>query len=131
MLFNNCRSRPHAELYGSNAFYDLDQFGAQANMATELEPGQHCCVATLTENKDIQFGWFCFREERLLPDPDEPNSRVRVLFGEWLGSEILTRAQAIATEPYAQFFNVNSHFKRLSAIRPIGDCITPAGLVRD
>jgi hypothetical protein len=131
MLFNNCRSRPHAELYGSNAFYDLNQFGAQANMATELEPGQHCCVATPTESEDIEFGWFCFREERLMPDPDEPNSTVRVCFGEWLGSETLTRAEAIGTEPYAQFFDFNGHFKRRSAIRPTDDCVAPEGLVRD
>ncbi|MBA4186888.1 MAG: hypothetical protein C0467_02600 [Planctomycetaceae bacterium] len=83
MLFNNCRSRPHAELYGGDAFYDLNQSGAQANMATDLELGQHCCVATPTANNDIEFGWFTFREERSLPDPDELSVTVRVFYGEW------------------------------------------------
>lgn len=131
MLFNNCHSRPHAQLYGAGAFYDLNQFGAQANMATDLQPGQHCCVATPLENDGIEFGWFCFSEVRLMPDPDDPSSIVRVFFGEGLGSERLSRAEAIETEPYADFFNVNGHFKRLSAIRLQGNCVAPAGLVRD
>jgi hypothetical protein len=63
-----------------------------------------------------------------MPDPDDGSSIVRVFFGEWLGSETLPRAEAIATEPYAQFFNVNGHFKRPSAIRPRGELAAPAGL---
>lgn len=131
MLFNNCRSRPHVDLFGSDAFYDLNQFGAQANMATDLISGQHCCVATPTENGEIEFGWYRFSREELMPDPHELDQIVRVFIGEWLGSETLSRDEAIETEPYADFFNVNGHFKRPSAIRPGGMCVAPAGLVRN
>lgn len=41
------------------------------------------------------------------PESDAPTSTVRVFFGEWLWSATLSRAEAIATRPYAQFFNVN------------------------
>ena len=127
MLFNNCRSRPHAQLYGG-AFYDLNQCGLQANMATDLQPGLHCCVATPTRNDDIEFAWYCFAEKRLMPDPDDTSSIVRVFFGEHLGTETFPRNEALTTEPYSDFFNVNGHFKRPSAIRPSGPCIAPVGL---
>jgi hypothetical protein len=130
VLFNNCHSRPHAELYGLGAFYDLNRVGAQANMATDLQPGQHCCVATPAQNGDIEFGWFRFTHEQLMDMPDEPGTTVQVLFGEWLGSESLPRTNAVATEPYAEFFNVNGHFKRPSVIRPKGNCTAPASVRR-
>jgi hypothetical protein len=135
MLFNNSRCRPHSQLFGAGAFYDLNQYGRQANMATDLEPGQHCCVATPAEGDDIVFAWYCFSGERQVQDPaprpDAPTTTVRVLFGEWLGSETLPRADAVTTAPYAAFFNVNGHFKRPSVIRPSGNCTAPAGLRRD
>jgi hypothetical protein len=130
MLFNNCRRRPHAQLYGAGAFYDLYQTDAQANMATNLRRGQHCCVATPADNGDIEFAWYCFSHVRRIEMPDEPGTIGWVFFGEWLGSEHLTRADAIASEPYAGFFNVNGHFKRQRAIRPRGNCVAPAGVSR-
>lgn len=132
MLFNNCRSRPHAELYGPEAFYDLSRDGRQANMAINLKPGQHCCVATPVENNYIMFGWFCFSYEQTMEMPDKPGTTVRVFFGEWLGSERLSRTEAIATKtrPYADFFNIKGHFKQWSAIRSKGHCTAPASLCR-
>jgi len=127
MLFNNCRSRPHAQLFGAGAFDDMNQHGLQASMATDLEPGQHCYVATPAANDNIEFAWYCFSHEELMANPTEPGQTVRVFFGEWLGSETLPRAEAIGTEPYSDFFNVNGHFKRPSAIRPSGACVAPAG----
>jgi len=70
MLFNNCRSRPHAELSGAGAFYELNQHGLQANMATELEPAQRCCFATPAEDEAVEFTWYCFCRERRMQDPD-------------------------------------------------------------
>jgi len=131
MLFNNCRSRHHAQLFGAGAFYDLNQYGLQANMATDLQPGQHCCVATPAENDDIEFAWYCFSHEQPMANPDDPNSIVRVLFGERLGAETLPRAEAIGTGPYSDFFNVNGHFKRPSVIPPSGPCVAPAGLQQE
>jgi len=130
MLFNNCNARDHVGLFGSTAFYDLMTSGKQAEMATNLQPGQHCCVAIRAENGEIEFAWFCFSHEQNMTDPND-SSTVRVFFGDWLGSVTLSRAEAIATEPYADFFNVNGDFKRWSAIRPSGTCVAPAGLVND
>jgi hypothetical protein len=97
-------------------------------MATNLEQGQHCCVATPVKGGNIVFGWFSFSHERIMEMPDKPGTTVRVLFGEWLGSECLPKAEAIVTEPYRDFFNINGHFKRPSAIEPNGQCIAPDGL---
>jgi hypothetical protein len=36
MLFNNCKRRPHADLFGPTAFYDLDTTGEQADPNTHL-----------------------------------------------------------------------------------------------
>ncbi len=128
MLFNNFRRRPHAELFGTTAFYDLMTTGKQASMAVDLPAGQHCCVATPTEDGGIEFGWFAFSRERLVADPAD-GVHVRVFFGDCLGTETLSREEAMATEPYAQFFNVNGHFKRPSAIPPRGPCVAPASVV--
>jgi len=134
VLFNNCKARPHTELYGPGAFYDLNLVGAQANMATNLQQGQHCCAATPVEKRniksDIIFHWFCFSHEQIMEMPDKPGTTVRVFFGEWLGSERLPRAAAVAKEPYTWFFNVKGQFKQLSAIQPRGHCAAPAGLCR-
>jgi hypothetical protein len=129
MLFNNCHRRLHATLFGAGAFYDLDQEGKQAAMATDLQPRQHCCVATPMENGDIEFGWFSFTQVRVMPNPTSPGARVRVLFGESLGSQTLPRAVALGHPLYRQFFNVNGHFKRPSVTRPCGECTAPPGLL--
>jgi hypothetical protein len=130
VLFNNCQARRHSQLYPAGAFYDLNEYGAQANMATDLQSGQHCCVATPTENGDIEFAWYRYTRTERLPDPDETGEQVRVLFGEWLGSETLPKAEAVETEPYSGFFNVHGHFKQWSAIQPEGECLAPTGLRR-
>lgn len=63
-----------------------------------------------------------------MPHPDNPSSTIRVFIGERLGSRTLRRAEAIAIEPYTQFFDVNGHFKQRSAIRPNGECVAPEDL---
>ena len=128
MLFNNARSRPHAYLYGVGAFYDLGLSGRQATMATDLTPGQHCCVATPMEGDTIEFAWYRFSHEWQMPDPDETTSLVRVFYGERLGAQTLPRHEATANPHYASFFDINGNFKRQSAIRPEGECVAPAGL---
>lgn len=116
IFFNNCRGRDHASLFGTGAFYDLNRHGRQAKMATNLRQGDECVVATPDADGHILFGWFAFTHETIMPAEDGVG--VRVMFGEWLRSERLTRDDAIATEPYSVFFNVNGHFKRPSVIRP-------------
>ena len=114
VFFNNCRRRDHAGLFGAGAFYDLNQHGLQAKMATNLTPGDECVVATPAEDGNIVFGWFRFSHESVMPV--EGGVGVRVLFGEFIRSVTLCRDEAISTEPYSVFFNVNGHFKRPSVI---------------
>lgn len=83
-------------------------------MATDLGGGDECVVATPDPLGDIDFRWFAFSHEQVLPA--EEGTKVRVLFGKWLRSEKLTKIDAAATEPYSIFFNVNGHFKRQSVI---------------
>jgi len=119
-FFNNCRARNHAALYPAGAFYDLYRVGRQANMATDLRPGDECVVATPVEGGDIDFSWFSFTHERVMDMPDEPGTRVRVLFGKLIRSECLPKTEAAGSEPYSVLFNVNGHFKRPSVIQPKG-----------
>lgn len=110
--FNNCRSRHHAKLYGSDAFYDLYLTGRQASLATNILPGDECVVATTAANGEIEFIWFEFTHEKILPIPDDPGNKSRVLFGKRLRTEILLKSKAAQTTTYGVFFNINGHFKR-------------------
>ena len=97
-FFNNCHARNHAVLYPAGAFYDLYQVGRQANMATNLRPGDECVVATPAEGEDIDFSWFSFTHERVMHMPDEPGTRVWVLFGKLIRSDHLPKAEAAGRE---------------------------------
>jgi hypothetical protein len=113
-FFNNCRARNHVEIYGSNAFYDLNRTGKQASMATDLKRGEECVVAIPNEEGDIEFVWFSFLQEKITPD--ENGVATRVQFGKRLRSETISKTKAAKTEPYSVFFNVNGNFKRRSVI---------------
>ena len=119
-LFNNCRNRQHANLYGNGAFYDLDTTGSQAKvarrLANNLVANETCIVASLDETTgDITFDWFRFSGERELSD----NNRVlcHAYFGEQFDTATLSRTEAQRHPIYHQFFNVNGHFKRPPAWR--------------
>ena len=114
VLFNNCRGRDHAGRYGSGAFFDLDVVGPQAEMATGLQPGDQCVVASAASGDRVEFDWYAFTHERVVDSPDQPGASARVQFGTWLRSEKLPKAVAVASDPYAAFFNVNGHFKQRS-----------------
>ena len=117
VFFNNCRARDHAGLFGAAAFYDLNTTGRQATMATNLERGEECIVATPARGGDIVFSRFSLSREALMPDPDEPGTTVRVFFGNLIRSKRLSKAEAATTEPYSVFFNVIGNFKGLSVIK--------------
>ena len=117
VLFNNCRCRDHAGLYGAGAFFDLNLVGGQADMATDLRPGDECVVAAPVEGGDVEFNWYAFTHERVMDTPDEPSTQVRVQSGTWLRSERLLKPAAATTAPYSAFFDVNGHFKRRSVIK--------------
>jgi hypothetical protein len=117
VFFNNCRCRDHVGLFGAAAFHDLNTTGGQAEMATNLKPGEECIVAAYDDGA-VVFRWFSFSRETLMPDPDEPGTRVRVFFGKMIKSERLSKADAAKTDPYSVFFNIVGNFKRPSVIKP-------------
>jgi hypothetical protein len=69
---NNCLAYEHARFYGAGAFFDLNRTGGQAAMATDIQRGDECVVATPTrrrEVEEVEFVWFRFsREEHAKPD---------------------------------------------------------------
>ena len=114
IFFNNCKGRKHSELYGDGAFYDLDRTGRYATVPNDLRKGDVCVVATPESSCVIDFSWFAFSNEQVLPDEDGTNCSV--LFGERIRSEKLPKIKAAETEPYSVFFNVKGDFKRQSVI---------------
>ena|SRR5713226_8851618 len=114
VFFNNCRCRPHTEIYRADAFYDLNSSGKQAEMATGMKRGEECVVATPNEDGDIDFVWFSFSREIRMPDENGYTSRV--LIGKRFRAKTLPKSKAARTKPYSAYFNCNGHFKRLSVI---------------
>ena len=86
-------------------------------MATDLSHGDECIVATYAEDGAVVFDWFTFSKETLEPDPDDPKTTVRVLYGKPIKSERLSKTKAAKTKPYSVFFNVRGDFKRPSVIK--------------
>lgn len=117
LFLNNCRRRDHARLFGKTAFYDLNTFGLQASMATDVVSGQKCIVASYDDEGNVQFDWYAFDKETLDTDPDQKNKKVRVFHGKKLKTETMSKQKAARSKQYGQFFNVNGDFKRPSVIK--------------
>jgi len=119
-LFNNCHERKHIFLYGRQAFFDLETTGPQAKVADRLVDvlavGETCIVATPDIAGDITFDWYRFSREEVKLDP-ERNVPCHAYFGEHFDTATLSRVEARRRPPYAQFFNINGHFKRPSVQR--------------
>jgi len=114
-LFNNCRNRQHATLYGKGAFYDLGTTGSQAKVAQRLANSlvarEICIVASLDKTTgDITFDWFKFSDELELLD--DKRVLCHAYFGKHFDTATLSRNEARQHPVYRQFFNVNGHFKR-------------------
>lgn len=117
IFFNNCRNRPHEELFGSGAFYDLNTTGVQAKQATRLRTGQECVVATMADDGKVIFTSYSFLVERFVTERDGDGvEQFRVFFGTKVIAETMTKADAANDPVYAPFFNVNGHFKQQSVI---------------
>lgn len=122
--FNNCHKRDHVNLYGNDAFFDLDMFDSQAKVADrlrrELNIGDTCIVATpdivgdLT--CDITFHHYEFSGTKIKRDR-ERRVDCHVYFGKYIKPATLSRADARLHRVYKHFFNVNGHFKRPSVQR--------------
>jgi hypothetical protein len=110
-FFNNCNNRPHVDLFGREAFFDLNTVGPQANEATDLEAGEICIVASMSIGGEVILSWYRFTRQSVIQDNGHP---VRVFFGHCVGSEQLPKAVAAQTVPYTAFFNVDGNFKQQS-----------------
>jgi hypothetical protein len=118
VFFNNCRNRPHLELFGSGAFYDLNTTDVQAKQATNLSPGQDCVATTTAGDDQVKFTWYSFLVERLLGEQTGDGvEQFRVFFGTEVLAETMPKAEAASDPLYSPFFNVNGHFKQQSVIR--------------
>ena len=113
-LFNNCHNRPHAAMYGSGAFYDLDTTGFQATLANNLLLGETCVVASRDSMGDIIFDWYKFSREKV--KPDNTGIPCRAFFGDRFKTETLSQRDAIADRLYSKFFDKLGRFKQRSVI---------------
>lgn len=116
-LFNNCVGRNHADVYSrSDAFFDLDVVGHQANQATEVTPGESCLVAQAANAEDeIRFDRYTLKEIVVLKDKYK-GTKGRVFCGDLESSEVIPRSQACEHPEYREVFNSLTHFKRTSVV---------------
>lgn len=119
MYFNNCGNRKHQEIYGADAFYDLNTVGGQAKMATNLRPGDICIVASYEDKKKtiVKMSWYKFLSDRLADD--NSGTLCRVLCGEFQESEIILKTEAAKDERYSSFFTKAGSFKRPSVTEKV------------
>ena len=117
MYFNNCRNRKHQELYGTGAFYDLDTFGRQAELAKNLRAGDTCIVVSYEDKlkSTVALTWYRFEEERL--GTGENGRSCRVFFGVRKESESILKTEAAKSERYHHLFSKLGHFKQFSVIQ--------------
>lgn len=117
MYFINSRNRKHQEIFGSDAFYDLNKFGNQAKLATNLQKGDICIVASYEDNKNIivKLSWYEFLNERSADD--NKGIPCRVLCGELQKSESILKTDAAKDPRYAYFFNKLGNFQRKSVLK--------------
>lgn len=109
--FNNSENRLHNELFGAEAFYDLDTTGNQAKALTKMVVGDICVVAT-PQDKLVRFSHFIFRRFGL--QKDGADKQVQVLFGDLLDSHLLSKAEAAIDIDYGVLFDKKGNFKRAS-----------------
>jgi hypothetical protein len=114
VLLNNCHRRNHKALFGPQAFFDLDTKEAHRRQLPGVVRGTECIVATPDTDGRIDFSFYSFSCEALMPDG---HSNVRVLFGDFVRTETLTREQARNTPPFSHLFASDGAFKQLSALR--------------
>lgn len=114
-LFNNCKNRRHAAMYGRRAFYDLNTTGYQATRANNLPVGETCVVASTHPSGGITFEWYKFLRETV--KPDDTGTPCRAFFGDHFKTETLSRRDAMRDGIYSRFFDINGNFKRHSVLR--------------
>jgi hypothetical protein len=110
LYLNNCDGKDHAELYGTDAFFDLYIDDSQPK---KLVPGQECLVATRTKDGQVTFYWFSFsrRSKNVF---EGPNGKVRdcKVFHGYLTKKLGPYSQAKAASVVPAFFTKNGEFKQ-------------------
>ncbi|QDU74061.1 HNH endonuclease [Bremerella volcania] len=116
IYFVNTDGRPHQEIYGNKAFFDLKTEGPYASKAVGLPVGQECVVASYANKARtlVNLDWYSFSVERIRDD--DQGRPHRVFFGNLIFTETLDKADAAKSNAYDQMFNVNGDFKRPSAL---------------
>jgi hypothetical protein len=119
MIFNNCRNRDYAPIYGPDAFYDIDLGHRNFKLADELRPGDTCIVASYAANTktDVKLCWYTLAAKTT--DPDEKGALTRVFRGALLKTETMPKAIAVADARYRNIFTVNGAFKFEQAVRSV------------
>jgi hypothetical protein len=99
VYLNNCSNRRHAELFQSDAFYDLNTTGIQAKQAADLPVGQECVVASKTDRDSANFTWYSFASEKRMRErgSDAHAKKYRVFLGTEIYSEVLPISEASTT----------------------------------
>lgn len=120
VFLNNCRNRPHADLFpaerGLVAFFDLAKAGRQGSQAIGLRRGTECIVVCRQGTTHARFDSYAFSHEATARARDEDDD-VRVFFGRRLGEPVvLPQVDAARRDPYSTLFNARGWFKRGSVI---------------
>ena len=111
---NNCQNRDHVDLFGEDAFYDLDTTGPQASLKPDIRAGDYCVVVSQPDSENLRFSWFKFTSFRYATDKSGKNCQV--FSGTFEKSEQVPRAGAPQHKYYRPFFDKNGHFKRQSVL---------------
>ena len=121
MIFNNCRNRDYAPIFGPDAFYDIDLRHRNIRLADELQPGDTCVVASYaSESKTlVRLSWYTLTGKTT--DPDEKGAPTRVFRGLLLKTETMPKADAAADSRYRNIFTVKGAFKFEQAVRSVPD----------
>ena len=117
VLFNNCSGRDHVDVYSCDtAFFDLNTTGRQSNQAKDLPVGQTCVVLQKAlPNAELQFDTYKLDAEQIMTDK-YTDDEARVFCGEHIGSETMSRSNAISHEIYSALFDVIKRVKQTSAV---------------
>lgn len=108
----NTDNRPHQEYFGPDAFYDLDQAGAQATAMSKVRSGEYYVVLKREDEERLRFDWWRCKGTRLMPNPTSPGVTVNVLYGDFVKTEVLTKKEAFEGSMYRDAFNKNGGLKR-------------------
>lgn len=116
MFFSNLANRNYQNLYGADAFYDLETSGYQAGLATNLRSGDLCVVARYEDpgKTTVRFAWYRFDRETC--ETDDQGKAQRVLRGELKTTEILRKTEAAADPRYNRMFDKLGLFKQAPVI---------------